>query len=285
MQNFLRQFFFFLPLFYGSILSAQTPYCNIVLYTQSGENFQLYANGKLANSKPESQVAVTHLPTDVVKVRVVFADRQLGEINKTLYLKMGYEERHVIKRKDQQSGMESTGDQLEGQLLSLFGVSQEESSTNDRYVIRFNNSTPIPPTTTIAVTQQTTVGGETVTTHSRTDIQGSHQHSHSVHHHAHSCNHPCDYQKVLSVKGSISREAHESNKMKIAKEFIKHSCPKSFHVAEIMELFNFESNRLDLAKFAYRYVYDPEHFYVDVKDAFKMKLSADELYEYLQGKP
>jgi hypothetical protein len=48
-----------------------------------------------------------------------------------------------------------------------------------------------------------------------------------------------------------------------------------------MSLFNFESSRLEFAKFAYGYTYDLGNYFI-VNDAFNFESSISELDRYIQ---
>jgi hypothetical protein len=51
----------------------------------------------------------------------------------------------------------------------------------------------------------------------------------------------------------------------------------------ILQLFTFEDNKLELAKFAYDYCIDRENYY-RVNDVFTFSSSKDELSRFLQGR-
>ena len=49
-----------------------------------------------------------------------------------------------------------------------------------------------------------------------------------------------------------------------------------------MQLFNFESSRLEFAKFAYPYTFDQGNYY-KLNDAFQFESSIDELNEFVKN--
>jgi hypothetical protein len=52
-------------------------------------------------------------------------------------------------------------------------------------------------------------------------------------------------------------------------------------VIQMMRLLSFEGSRLDLVKFAYQHVIDPQQFY-QVNDAFRFDYSIRELDRYIR---
>ncbi len=86
--------------------------------------------------------------------------------------------------------------------------------------------------------------------------------------------------KFMGLKQMISMQAFDSNKMKIARQAIRHNGVSSQQVFELMTLMSFESSRLKLAKFAYPYVVDKENFFV-VNNAFSFSSSINNLYYYI----
>jgi hypothetical protein len=86
------------------------------------------------------------------------------------------------------------------------------------------------------------------------------------------------------IKASIEKERFANTKVTIAKQALK--TKKCFTVEQIMgilQLFAFEDNKLELAKFAYDYCTDRENYY-RVSDVFTFSSSKEELIRFLQGR-
>lgn len=86
-----------------------------------------------------------------------------------------------------------------------------------------------------------------------------------------------EFQKILS---SIERKPFDDSKLSIAKQILNSNPLNSDQVKRIMNLFWFESTRLEFAKFAYFRVYDPQNYFV-VNDTFVFNSSIDELNDYI----
>jgi len=86
------------------------------------------------------------------------------------------------------------------------------------------------------------------------------------------------------IKSSIEKERFASTKVTVAKQALQ--AKKCFTVEQIigvLQLFTFEDNKLEMAKFAYDYCIDRENYY-RVNDVFTFSSSKDELSRFLQGR-
>jgi len=94
---------------------------NLIIFSQNGENFKLIINGIQQNPNPQTNVKVTDLVAPNYKVRILFDDKNLGFVDKSIYFQtQGNEETYMIKQ-----------------------------NNKGRYVIRFQSSVPLyqaPPT-------------------------------------------------------------------------------------------------------------------------------------------
>jgi hypothetical protein len=70
--------------------------------------------------------------------------------------------------------------------------------------------------------------------------------------------------------------------VKSATQIINTNFFTSEQVKEMLQLFSFENNKLDLAKLAYDKTVDPRNFYV-VNDVFSHSNSKDELARFIRN--
>ena len=70
-------------------------------------------------------------------------------------------------------------------------------------------------------------------------------------------------------------------KMIVAKQIIENNYLSSRQVKRLVEEMGFESNRLELAKFGWEYVIDPENYYI-VNQAFSFSSSVKELDDFMR---
>lgn len=85
-----------------------------------------------------------------------------------------------------------------------------------------------------------------------------------------------EFGRVLS---SIQKEWFETNKVKSASQVINTSWFTAAQVKQMLQLFNFESNKLDLAKQAYAKTVDQQNYFI-INDVFSFNSSKDELMRY-----
>ncbi len=88
-------------------------------------------------------------------------------------------------------------------------------------------------------------------------------------------------QEFESVKQAIDKEWLESNKLSSAKFIIDKNNFTTMQVRELMMLFSFEKNKLEVAKYAYRKTVD-KHNYYQVNDVFNFSSSKEELARFLR---
>ncbi|MEO6612144.1 MAG: DUF4476 domain-containing protein [Chitinophagaceae bacterium] len=83
------------------------------------------------------------------------------------------------------------------------------------------------------------------------------------------------------VKDQIRREWFEANRLTSTKVIIDKGNFTSQQVKELMLLFTFENNRLEVAKYAYRKTVDKQNYY-QLNDAFTFNSSKDELARFIR---
>ncbi len=97
------------------------------------------------------------------------------------------------------------------------------------------------------------------------------------------CPIPINQNEFSQMKETIRSKTFEETKLTISKQILKDNCVTSSQVRDILNLFDFESTKLDFAKFAYARTYDIGNYY-KVNDAFEFESSVDELNDYISGK-
>lgn len=86
------------------------------------------------------------------------------------------------------------------------------------------------------------------------------------------------------IKSSINNASFDNTKITLAKQVL--SAKKCFMVSqikEILQLFSFESSKLEVAKYAYDFCSDKSNYY-QVNDVFSFSSSKDDLTKYVQGR-
>ena len=83
------------------------------------------------------------------------------------------------------------------------------------------------------------------------------------------------------VKDQLRKEWFESNRLNSAKFIIEKNSLTTSQVKELMLLFTFENNRLDVAKSAYRKTVDKNN-YLQLNDALTFNSSKEELVRFIR---
>ena len=97
------------------------------------------------------------------------------------------------------------------------------------------------------------------------------------------CPYPMSDNDFSGVRNSISSKDFEDSKKTMAKQVIASNCLLSSQVRDVMNLFDFEDTKLEIAKYAYGYTYDLGNYY-KVNDAFDFEMSIDELNAYINAR-
>lgn len=295
---------------------------NLIFFTENGERFTVILNGVRQNPTPETNVKVTDLPAPSYKLKVIFDDPALGELDKNLMFNQGTESTFVIKANKKSEYVV--------RWMNEVSIAQALPPAPNQQVIVY--STQAPPAST--VTQTTTTvsesygqpqqgnvsmginindpelgvninmnvngggvssGSQVTTTHttssySTTSGTDGYPPAQSVqqayvlpgYNGPVGCPYPMHPGDFQSVKQSIASKTFDDTRLTIAKQVISSNCLLSDQVKEIMLLFTFEDTRLDLAKYAYGYTYDIGNYY-RLNDAFDFESSIEDLNDYMGG--
>lgn len=84
------------------------------------------------------------------------------------------------------------------------------------------------------------------------------------------------------LKQSIRRESFDETKLSIAKTAIRDQAVSTSQVRELLGLFSFEQNKLDIAKYCYHYTSDYNNYYL-VANSFSFSNSKTELLRYIDA--
>jgi hypothetical protein len=88
-----------------------------------------------------------------------------------------------------------------------------------------------------------------------------------------------DFSRVLQ---SIDKEWLETNKLKSATQIVKTNRLTAAQVKELVLLFSFENNKLELAKQAYQNTVDKKNYYM-INDVFSFSSSKEDLARYIRN--
>ena len=80
----------------------------------------------------------------------------------------------------------------------------------------------------------------------------------------------------------ISNESFDNTKLTLAKQIVSSNPMTARQILGICQMFSFESNKLEFAKFAYGYCVDPNKYFL-INEAFTYDSSKRELDEFIRG--
>ena len=128
-------------------------------------------------------------------------------------------------------------------------------------------------------TTQTT----TTTTSSGNGYSG--YNDHDDHNHERGCNkrYAMAGGEFNAAVSTIKKQSFEDSKLKTAKQVVSANCLNTNQVMQIANLFSFEDNKLEFAKYAYDFCIEPRSYY-KVNGIFKFSSNADELSDYVQSR-
>lgn len=87
-----------------------------------------------------------------------------------------------------------------------------------------------------------------------------------------------------ALKKTVNMTSFSDTKVQVIKQAIVPTFVTSQQVFELVELLSFDSNKLEIAKFAYKYTIDKQNYFL-VNKALSFSSSIDELYQYISQHP
>jgi Domain of unknown function (DUF4476) len=91
-------------------------------------------------------------------------------------------------------------------------------------------------------------------------------------------------QEFADVRGRISREPFNNSKLSLAKSLIRiKKCFTAQQIKEIVKLFTFGKDQMDMAKFAYEFTTDNSNYYI-ISDVFTFASDREEFMRFVESK-
>lgn len=299
---------------------------NLIVFSEQGEQFWVVVNGVKQNTDPQTNVKVTGLNQSSYKVKIIFKDNSIPDLDKTVYLMDGGNP--VIGEFTCNIKKNNKNEYVLRQ-LSFVPIAQAAPPAPNQQIIVFG--APAPTTTVVTttqpigtVTQQTTtttvgdpnavnvnmnVGGvglnmnvnindggmnssssttttTTTTTTGGTTYVGTSQPTTVVYVPGYSgptgCAMPMNATDFAAAKSTISSQSFASSKVTVAKQVANSNCFTADQVKELVQLMDFEADKLDVAKYCYAHTYDKGNYF-KINDAFDFSSSVDDLNAYIGG--
>jgi hypothetical protein len=93
---------------------------------------------------------------------------------------------------------------------------------------------------------------------------------------------PMNQPSFDQFKEILRKERFDNTKLVLAKQAIASNWLCAAQVKEVAGLFNFESSKLDIAKYSYKYTTDKNNYFI-LNDAFTFSSSKEELARFIQA--
>ena len=278
---------------------------NLVFFSEEGETFWVVLNGVRQNEEAQTNVRVTGLNSPGYKLKVIFEDESLGELDKNILVKSGAEVTYNIKQnnkgeyvvrylseaplaqakpapaqktvtyreqpREEVTITETTTTTTEPGMSENVNISIGVNADGSGGAMDVRINEGYSQTTTTTTTVSSTASPAPRERYELPGYSGSY-----------GCDYPMSPGEFEEAKHSISSKDFEDTKFSIAKQVTRSKCLLSTQVRDIMGLFDYEDTKLDFAKYAYGYTYDIDNYY-KVNDAFEFESSIEELDEYLHS--
>ncbi len=136
-----------------TVLLAQKT--NLIFFTENGERFTLILNGVKQNVQPQTNVKITDLIAPSYKVKVIFEDTKLGEVDKNLIFGQGTETTFVIKKNNK--------NEYVIRYMNEVPLAQAATAVSGQDVVVYTTTSPDESNTSVTHTKTTTTinGGNT----------------------------------------------------------------------------------------------------------------------------
>jgi hypothetical protein len=305
---------FFLLSAYISAFAQETSV--IEVFSENGEKFTLVMNGVVQNEAPATNVKATGLKGDFHKVTVNFEDASLGGVTQNFALQPGMHQRaNVVMKRNGKYAVRPFGEpQPIDPAITDAPAPPPPPATDrtDRQVEGAEVITPAGTTTTTTTTTTrsgkgesvrmdvgigeqrmsidveiddplTTSSSETTTTVKTTETRSTSMSPQSrVTEEVVKCA-PMNAKAFASAKQSVSSKSFADEKKTTVRQVLKSNCMSTDQIIEILGTFNFEDDKLEIAKMAFDRSSDPENYW-KINDVFTFSDSIEELDEFLESK-
>jgi hypothetical protein len=262
----MKKILFILLVFWGLTTNAQI---NINLFTEEGEKFVLFLNGIQQNNVAVSNIKVENINANVQKIRLVFDNKEIQDINQNLYYEKNREYTYVIRNKNKKT-------------LSI----DNQKVKSYTYVVKLLDVKPLVTKKQTKVWPDEPANIEHDTTNkseSNTKIytQNNGNEKTAIKNEELICA-PMSVNILTDLIKQLKAQSFEDNKIKIVKQVLTNNCVSTAQVKKLMSEFNFDSNKLKIAKLCYAKTTDKSNYFT-LNDAFIHSFTAEDLNDFIKN--
>lgn len=263
------------------------------IYSETGEQFFLILNGVNQNNVPLSKIRVEGLPKYGNDVQIVFADNRTPAIRKNINIADPVDGKSVNMVLKIIRGREGYP------RLKFHRCSEVDRSYHgprDEYVMNYGVpkqlNTVTETTYTDPITGQTVTQTTTTTTDNYNNNYNNNSNYNNNNNYRNNNNNytpppppppmAMDPGTFNEAKKSIAGASFEDTKMSTAKTIFANNYLSVNQVAEICNMFNFEDNKMEFIKFAYKRTIDPNNYY-KLGSVFRFDSNKQELNNFINS--
>lgn len=260
----MKKYTLLLIVFITLQLNAQQLLRNLVISSVNRQSFIVSLDGNLINKTPLPQVAITGLDKNYYHLVVALNN---SKIEKDIYVPPLSEITYII-----QNGYLAIGDLQPIQnninlpnTFSFGSILNNQGNNGNNGIINININNNVN-------TQASN------TTNQVPDVVYVPGYNGEV-----GCQPPLSVDRFRTMLTTIENQNFENAKARVAKQIIDSNCMTTENIVAILNLFDFDKTKLEIAKYAYDYVYDIENYYL-VNNVFDFDSNVKKLDEYIRSK-
>lgn len=283
------------------------PVGHLNIFSEDGDKFYLILNGEQINDTPQTNLRVEDLNQPYYNVKIKFADKSIQDISKNALMIADADGKFSdVTYKIRSDKKNKTKKKMN--YFSSTPVAPDFIPPSNVYVVHYGQPGSATTQTTTTTTTQTggvnvgvSVGGVSMGV-SVNDGSGGHSvtqtttttSSSVVHSSSNEVNYNDDRRRCRgrysmsngnfnAAIATLKKQNFEDARLKTAKQIVTANCMSVDQIIQIANLFNFEDNKLDFAKYAYDYCIEPRNYF-KLNGIFNFSSNAEELSDYVQNR-
>lgn len=235
------------------------------------KKFFLFVNGLKENETSKFKVRIKNLQEGPHHIKVIFENKELNNPQIKLNFEPGKDYKYEIKlysnldRKWYAINLIEVSDWSEKQIKKKVGMDTLSFAELKTAEVKADSILKVGLPKLAIAKPKDTVLIKSDTVKKKLDLKKL------------NCTTPLRPDGFILVNKKISEEALENQKLAVAKKLIQENCLSAIQLMELIQLFDFEVSKLEMAIFAYPYCFDPMN-YNFVEDVFEYESSVTKLH-------
>jgi hypothetical protein len=263
-----------------------SPVGHLTIFSENGDKFFLVLNGEQQNDVAQTNLRIEDLNQPYYNAQIIFADKSRQTISKnnlTLTDADGIfqDVTYKIKRDKNKAG------KMKMNFFSMIPVRPDYIAPKNVYVMHYgqpqaqvNTGVNVGINMNVNINESNSHAG-----HDHHDGHNHEGHNHNGNQAPKGClnSYPMSPANFNSAVATIKKQSFDDSKMKTAQQVVSANCLNVKQIMQVANLFSFEDNKLEFAKFAYDFCTDPKSYY-ELNAIFKFSSNADALSDYIQSR-